>query len=486
MASLSLPAVRLSLPTATMYVEVFGVLSAVCVAVRWAQYSAERREHSASGAVGATGEGAGSTGAADFGSFQRNYLLVYLLAVASDWLQGPYVYALYSSYGYDKAAIGQLFIAGFGSSALFGTFVGSVADKYGRRSNVLFFVLTYGLSCVTKHSPDFKVLMVGRILGGIATSILFSAFESWLVYEHNKRGYEPSWLSETFSKAQFGNAIVAIVSGQVAGAAAGVAGKVAPFDVSLLVLVITGVVVAATWTENYGDSSQSVGGGLRNAWRTIMADEKIVLVGIVQSCFEGAMYTFVFMWTPALQTASDLTAGGKEIPHGMIFSTFMVAIMIGSSLFTFLSKRSPEELFLRNAFAVSVGVFAVATLTTALVPVYIAFLLFEVVCGVYFPAMATVRSRYVPEETRSATLNFYRVPLNAIVVFTLYKNWGTIRVLQLCALLLLVATCCQHRLYTVSKVSIPRGDDLERQEERREMIETDEAGMADAIEKVSS
>lgn len=28
--------------------------------------------------------------------------------------------------------------------------------------------------------------MVGRLLGGVATSILYSAFESWLVYEHNK------------------------------------------------------------------------------------------------------------------------------------------------------------------------------------------------------------------------------------------------------------------------------------------------------------
>jgi len=473
-----------------MYTEVFGVLCAACVAVRWGQYAAEQRDHAAPGAaaggtVKASGSGSG-VGGADFGTFQRNYLLVYLLAVASDWLQGPYVYALYSSYGYDKAAIGQLFIAGFGSSALFGTVVGSVADKYGRRSNVLFFALTYGLSCVTKHSPDYSILMVGRVLGGIATSILFSAFESWLVYEHNKRGYEAAWLSETFSKAQFGNAVVAIAAGQVAGAAASVGGKVAPFDVSLAVLVLTGLVVAATWTENYGDATQSVSGGLRNAWRTIVADEKIVLVGVVQSCFEGAMYTFVFMWTPALQSASDVTAGAGEIPHGMIFSTFMVAIMIGSSLFTFLSKQSPEELFLRNAFAVSVGVFMLATMTTALLPVYMSFLLFEVVCGIYFPAMATIRSRYVPEETRSATLNFFRVPLNAIVVFMLYKNWGTTRVLQLCALLLVVATSCQHRLYSVSKVSIPRGDDLEQQEERREMIETDEAGMADAIEKVAS
>lgn len=41
-------------------------------------------------------------------------------------------------------------------------------------------------ACITKHFADFNVLLVGRLLGGIATSILYSAFESWLVYEHNK------------------------------------------------------------------------------------------------------------------------------------------------------------------------------------------------------------------------------------------------------------------------------------------------------------
>ena len=48
---------------------------------------------------------------------------------AGDWLQGPYVYALYQHYGYDKGDIGRLFIAGFGSSMVFGTIVGSLADK---------------------------------------------------------------------------------------------------------------------------------------------------------------------------------------------------------------------------------------------------------------------------------------------------------------------------------------------------------------------
>lgn len=48
---------------------------------------------------------------------------------AGDWLQGPYVYALYQHYGYQVHDIGRLFIAGFGSSMVFGTVAGSLADK---------------------------------------------------------------------------------------------------------------------------------------------------------------------------------------------------------------------------------------------------------------------------------------------------------------------------------------------------------------------
>lgn len=48
---------------------------------------------------------------------------------AGDWLQGPYVYALYQYYGFDRGQIGRLFIGGFASSMVFGTIAGSLADK---------------------------------------------------------------------------------------------------------------------------------------------------------------------------------------------------------------------------------------------------------------------------------------------------------------------------------------------------------------------
>lgn len=81
----------------------------------------------------------------------RKYLPVYLLATLSDWLQGPYVYALYADYGYSQHSIAILFVAGFGSSMIFGSFIGGMADWGGRRAFVVIFALVYASSCFTKR-----------------------------------------------------------------------------------------------------------------------------------------------------------------------------------------------------------------------------------------------------------------------------------------------------------------------------------------------
>ena len=175
--------------------------------------------------------------------------------MAGDWLQGPYVYALYQHYGYTTGDIGKLFIAGFGSSMIFGTVVGSMADKYGRKNAALTYVVTYIASCITKHWSDYGVPMLGRFFGGIATSLLFTAFESWLVAEHFKRGYEAEWLDKTFAKAIFlGNGLVSIVSGLLANYLVTdmSLGPVAPFDAAAIFLAIGGVVIMFSLDREQG------------------------------------------------------------------------------------------------------------------------------------------------------------------------------------------------------------------------------------------
>ena len=52
----------------------------------------------------------------------------------------------------------------------------------------------------------------------------------------------------------FGSGVVAILAGIVSGALASSFGPVAPFDGSLVLLVIGGAIIAAPWSENYGDN----------------------------------------------------------------------------------------------------------------------------------------------------------------------------------------------------------------------------------------
>ena len=51
------------------------------------------------------------------------------------------------------------------------------------------------------------------------------------------------------------------------------------------------------------------------------------------------MYTFIFLWTPAL------SPNDEHIPHGLIFAAFMVACMAGSALAGVLMAQgiSPEK-----------------------------------------------------------------------------------------------------------------------------------------------
>ena len=87
--------------------------------------------------------------------FQLVYLPPFLLATFADWIQGPYQYKVYTQYGFNERDIGRLYICGFGSSLILGTYVAAAADTYGRRANCILYCLLYSLSCITKNSPDY-------------------------------------------------------------------------------------------------------------------------------------------------------------------------------------------------------------------------------------------------------------------------------------------------------------------------------------------
>jgi hypothetical protein len=208
--------------------------------------------------------------------------------------------------------------------------------------------------------------MFGRLCGGIATSLLFSVFEAWMVYEHNRRGFPAEVLAQTFSLATFGNGLVAVGSGLLADWVANRWGFVAPFMAALALLIVAGVIITASWTENYGDQGADLVGTFANALAVLRDNRRVLLLGCVQSLFEAAMYTFVFMWTPALQGEGEQAEGRPPLPFGLIFACYMVAIMIGSALFSILVRSQPVETIGRLLLLAACAALAVPFITVRL------------------------------------------------------------------------------------------------------------------------
>ena len=269
----------------------------------------------------------------------------------------------------------------------------------------------------------------------------------------------------SFSQAVFlGNGLMAIVSGLFAHSLVETLnfGPVAPFDAAATVLVAGGCIIWATWSENFGDASQDGNAidGFKKAASFIISDQKVALLGAMQALFEGSMYTFVFLWTPALSPNQE------HIPHGLIFACFMVSSMVGSAFAGhILSKGSnakPEK-YMQYVFAAAAVCLSVPVwygsgeadfsgspggpITLAGKIQLLSFCAFECLVGVFWPSMMTLRSLYVPEEVRSTIINFFRIPLNLFVCIVLYNvsSMPLYAMFGMCSFFLFVCYGCLKR-----------------------------------------
>ncbi|XP_072162922.1 molybdate-anion transporter-like [Diadema setosum] len=395
-----------------------------------------------------------------FVQFQRKYFMAYFLALAADWLQGPYLYKLYSHYGFLESQITVLYVCGFAASVIFGGMTSTLADRFGRKKLCITFCIVYSVSCFMKLSRSYGLLIIGRILGGISTSLLFTAFEAWYAHEHlETHDFPKEWLSVTFSKATLWNGVLAVAAGIIANVFAGFFGfgPVAPFLLSIPLLMVAGALVAMGWQENYSDQRVSCSKTCGEGMRHILSSRRMLLIGAMQSLYESVMYIFIFIWTPVLDPF--------RLPLGVIFSNFMLCIMIGSAVYQILTA-------FRQSAAVLVNVAIVIALVSTLICVgstkplhehptvsYVAFLSLELACGIYFPAMGFLRGKILPESHRAGIMNWFRVPLNLIACIGLMvlhddpTKAGTRHIFIICSVLLALALCCGLKFRVLTRDS---------------------------------
>ncbi|KAG8169478.1 hypothetical protein KVR01_000223 [Diaporthe batatas] len=404
---------------------------------------------------------------------QWPFLVVFALVMGSDWLQGPFLYSLYTEeHNVSPAMVSTLFTTGFLSGAVSAYATGTLADRHGRRLACLVFCGAYALSCALTTIPSLPLLFAGRVLGGVGTSLLFSVFESWMVTDFHDRGLAGKGgdLSRTFGVMSTLNSVVAIVSGVFSEWVVAVSGsRRAPFAAAVVLLAAAGCVISTRWRENYGDSARSDkkpkaagSGGKKEAadeapkpkpkLREMLKDPRIVCLGLSSTMFEGSMYLFVFMWGPALQSAhayessasSASSAAAAGLPYGIIFASFMASVLAASLLFNI----AMDNKLLRYTYLLG-GILAAADLVFYLLEqprpeqlTFWLFCLFEACVGMYWPCMGYLKGQLIDDGVRAQLYGILRVPLNVFVVVSLYFTGdgdSYAKVFAVCSRLLLLA-----------------------------------------------
>ena len=327
---------------------------------------------------------------------RNRYLAVYALATLGDWIQGGYIYALYAEYGYSLQQIALVFGVGYGSAATLGTYVGAVGDVGGHRRNCVAYGALYVASCLLCNVGDLSALAVGRLLGGIAYSILFTSFESWLIAEADACGLSQKRLSRLFSLATLCNASTAALAGILGHfaveylALSGGNRYAAPFNAATVPLTLASIIASLRWSERYGDQQTTAGVSLARSWSTIWRSRTLLTLGLVNSLYETALYVFVFLWTPSLERRAH-----HQIAHGLVFSIFMLCKMVGSQAFHAMSFVLAPTFCLALVFIGSMVALATPLFTESYDALLVAFCGFECLLGVYWPAIALLRSTEV-------------------------------------------------------------------------------------------
>ncbi|KND89865.1 Molybdate-anion transporter [Tolypocladium ophioglossoides CBS 100239] len=358
-------------------------------------------------------------------AFQRRFLVGYALVVGADWLQGPHIYATYKyEKGLSEEIVALLYATGFIASAISAIFAGQVADCWGRKARCRDYCILSAYSCVMIHCESLLLLFVGRVFGGMATTILFSVFEAWMIAEYHNLGLDDSVLplNTVFRNMTLVSSIVAIISGVAGDAIVQALGnRKWPFALSILSATVASFWIQAYWTESYGtraaieDQKTDLGRGVR----TVLTNKRILAIGIASCCFEGAMYLFVFFWSPALKSARLRAGSEEELPFGIIFASFMCAMMVGAIIFSSrLGVPSRESATWGVLMAM---LFASASLSCAVLfdserALFLAFVSFELCVGAYFPIMGFLKSELIEDGVRGSVYSLLRLPLNLFVV----------------------------------------------------------------------
>jgi len=180
------------------------------------------------------------------------YLGSHLPAIFSEWIQSAHIFQVYKSAGQEDSSIAQMFLFSSLTSAVFGSLVGPIADKYGRKKVAQTVSLLCIANCLMKGSNYLPLLFLGRLVNGVTIAGLYTVPEGWLAAEQKARELPETQISSTLAQATSFSSLLAVAGGLLADLLVTNFGLRAPFLCALPGHFLSLYIITFGWQENFG------------------------------------------------------------------------------------------------------------------------------------------------------------------------------------------------------------------------------------------
>ncbi|CAM8985728.1 unnamed protein product [Rhodiola kirilowii] len=387
--------------------------------------------------------------------FRNKFLFIYSVASVMEGLWSVFGEFELAYYGVSREQMVLSLCAGCAGALVLGSLFGLLSDLIGPKRLCVFFCVLHLLVGIWKKITIHPSVWVASICLSLATSIYSFSFETWMVLDHEKRGFREDTLNDTFWLMTFFESVCLIGSQLLANYFIGGDLEKSMFSFSTatkLLAVVAMCLICKGCEENSQDMSFRE---YRMCFRTyIFGDRRILLLVCVQACLQFSVAVFWILWAPTL------VADGREINLGLTFTCLLGARILGSTIYPWLiagpSSFRAEDC-VQYAFAImGLILFIIAYDYQEIGFLVVLLCVFESCSGLITPSLARLRTTYVPNQLRGGMISLSHVPANVAVLFILvqggyYRNIGNAAILVLASLGLFLAAGCMYMLKRLGK-----------------------------------
>jgi hypothetical protein len=255
----------------------------------------------------------------------------------------------------------------------------------------------------------YEFLLMGRLVYGAAASLHHTSFEAYAVHEHASLGFPEDWLGHTFTLLTHCIALMAALSG-VLGQVAASTGHMGSAALCCVVFALAFAYMTITWEKDLNSPRFMLSGFLSNMSNTLTTvrsnRQTLVFVAISTLC-ETAILIFSFYWAPWMSLIA--AESEQHLPYEIIFSSFVLASMLGNYLFQMYAKGSGALLgSTENTFqallVVSSGAYLLGAVFQTAGFALLCSVLVQFCVGGYWPCIGYYRGRLLLHEQRNSVI----------------------------------------------------------------------------------